>query len=52
VDEYKSTYPTRLKFEYAYKANEAPFDIQVDLSRRQVHLHQDELRVKSSVCTK
>ena len=28
VDEYKSTYPTQLKFEYVYKANEAPFDIQ------------------------
>ena len=28
VDEYKSGYPTRLKFDYAYKANEAPFDIQ------------------------
>src|ERR1700740_2378106 len=27
-DEYKSAYPTRLKFDYAYKANEAPFDIQ------------------------
>jgi type IV secretory pathway VirB9-like protein len=28
VDEYKSTYPTQLKFDYVYKANEAPFDIQ------------------------
>ena len=28
VDEYKSAYPTRLKFDYVYKANEAPFDIQ------------------------
>jgi type IV secretory pathway VirB9-like protein len=28
VDEYKNAYPTQLKFEYAYKANEAPFDIQ------------------------
>lgn len=28
VDEYKSTYPTQLKFDYAYKANEAPFDVQ------------------------
>jgi type IV secretion system protein VirB9 len=28
VDEYKSAYPTRLKFDYSYKANEAPFDIQ------------------------
>jgi type IV secretory pathway VirB9-like protein len=28
VDEYKSSYPTQLKFDYAYKANEAPFDIQ------------------------
>ena len=28
VDEYKSTYPTQLKFDYIYKANEAPFDIQ------------------------
>ena len=28
VDEYKSAYPTRLKFDYAYKANEAPFNIQ------------------------
>jgi type IV secretion system protein VirB9 len=28
VDEYKSTYPTKLKFDYVYKRNEAPFDIQ------------------------
>ena len=28
VDEYKSAYPTQLKFDYTYKANEAPFDIQ------------------------
>ena len=28
VDEYKSTYPTQLKFDYLYKANESPFDIQ------------------------
>ena len=28
VDEYKSAYPTQLKFDYSYKANEAPFDIQ------------------------
>ena len=28
VDEYKSAYPTQLKFDYAYKANEAPFNIQ------------------------
>ena len=28
VDEYKSTYPTQLKFDYVYKANEAPFNIQ------------------------
>ncbi len=28
VDEYKSTYPTQLKFDYVYKANQAPFDIQ------------------------
>ena len=28
VDEYKSTYPTQLKFDYTYKANEAPFDVQ------------------------
>jgi type IV secretory pathway VirB9-like protein len=28
VDEYKSAYPTQLKFDYIYKANEAPFDIQ------------------------
>ena len=42
VDEYKSTYPTRLKFDYAYKANEAPFYIQSIYSRRQVHLHQDQ----------
>ena len=27
VDEYKSSYPTQLKFDYVYKANEAPFDI-------------------------
>jgi type IV secretory pathway VirB9-like protein len=28
VDEYKSSYPTQLKFDYLYKANEAPFNIQ------------------------
>jgi type IV secretion system protein VirB9 len=28
VDEYKSTYPLALKFDYTYKTNEAPFDIQ------------------------
>ena len=28
VDEYKSAYRTQLKFDYVYKANEAPFDIQ------------------------
>jgi type IV secretory pathway VirB9-like protein len=28
VDEYKSAYPTQLKFDYVYKAHEAPFDIQ------------------------
>ena len=28
VDEYKSAYPTELKFDYEYKANEAPFNIQ------------------------
>ncbi|MGA7317247.1 MAG: TrbG/VirB9 family P-type conjugative transfer protein [Silvibacterium sp.] len=28
VDDYKSSYPLQLKFDYSYKANEAPFDIQ------------------------
>jgi type IV secretion system protein VirB9 len=28
VDEYKAAYPVALKFDYAFKANEAPFDIQ------------------------
>jgi len=28
VDEYKSAYPMQLKFDYVFKANEAPFDIQ------------------------
>ncbi len=28
VDEYRSAYPTQLKFDYVYKSNEAPFDIQ------------------------
>src|SRR6202142_3659540 len=28
VDEYKSGYPAQLKFDYVYKANLAPFDIQ------------------------
>jgi type IV secretory pathway VirB9-like protein len=28
VDEYKSAYPVQLKFDYVYKANESPFDIQ------------------------
>jgi len=28
VDEYKSAYPVQLKFDYTFKANEAPFNIQ------------------------
>jgi type IV secretory pathway VirB9-like protein len=28
VDEYKSVYPVQLKFDYTFKTNEAPFDIQ------------------------
>jgi len=28
VDEYRSAYPTQLKFDYVYKSNEAPVDIQ------------------------
>jgi type IV secretion system protein VirB9 len=28
VDEYKSAYPSELKFDYVFKRNEAPFDIQ------------------------
>jgi type IV secretion system protein VirB9 len=28
VDEYKSSYPLQLKFDYRFKVNEAPFDIQ------------------------
>ena len=28
VDEFKSAYPTQLKFDYEYKANQSPFDIQ------------------------
>ena len=28
VDEYKAAYPLSLKFDYTYRANEAPFDIQ------------------------
>jgi len=28
VDEYKNAYPLQLKFDYAFKANESPFDIQ------------------------
>ncbi len=28
VDEYKSSYPTQLKYDYVYKANKAPFNIQ------------------------
>jgi type IV secretion system protein VirB9 len=28
VDEYKSAYPMQIKFDYAFKANEAPFNIQ------------------------
>jgi type IV secretory pathway VirB9-like protein len=28
VDEYKSAYPVLLRFDYTFKANEAPFDIQ------------------------
>lgn len=29
VDEYKSAYPMQLKFDYTFKANDPPFDIQV-----------------------
>ena len=28
IDQYKSAYPIELKFDYVFKANEAPFDIQ------------------------
>ena len=28
IDEFKSVYPVELKFDYTFKANEAPFDIQ------------------------
>ena len=28
MDEYKSAYPLHLKFDYTYKANQAPFDIE------------------------
>ena len=28
IDEYKSTYPMKLKFDYKFKTNTAPFDIQ------------------------
>ena len=28
IDEYKSAYPLQLKFDYSFKANEPPFDIQ------------------------
>jgi type IV secretion system protein VirB9 len=28
VDEYKSAYPMQLKFDYSFRANEAPFDVQ------------------------
>ena len=28
VDEYKSAYPLQLKFDYSFRANESPFDIQ------------------------
>jgi type IV secretion system protein VirB9 len=28
VDEFKSTYPLQLKFDYTFKANDPPFDIQ------------------------
>ena len=28
VDEYKSAYPMQLKFDYTFKANEPPFNIQ------------------------
>ena len=42
VDEFKSAYPTQLKFDYEYKANQAPFRHPVDLSRRQIHLHQNQ----------
>jgi type IV secretion system protein VirB9 len=28
IDQYKTSYPTQLKFDYSYKANEPPFDVQ------------------------
>ena len=28
IDQYKNAYPIELKFDYVFKANEAPFDIQ------------------------
>jgi len=34
VDEYKSAYPTQLRFDYVYKANESPFRYPIDLPRR------------------
>jgi len=40
--EYKSAYPTRLKFDYVYKANEAPFNIQSIYHDDRFYLHQDE----------
>ena len=32
VDEYKSNYQTQLKFDYRFKANEAPFDIRPSIT--------------------
>src|ERR1039458_4841722 len=37
VDKYKSAYPTQLKFDYVYKANEAPFNIQSIYHRSEEH---------------
>ncbi len=42
VDAYKSAYPMQLKFDYVYKANEAPFDIQSIYHDDKFTLHQDE----------
>ncbi len=52
VDEYKSAYPLQLKFDYTFRANEAPFDIQSIYPRRQSSPTSRPMRRRSSACTR
>jgi type IV secretory pathway VirB9-like protein len=51
VDEYKSAYPTQLKFDYVYKRNEAPFDISRSITTTSSPTSR-RMRRRSSACTR